>query len=83
MYVIQVEQENKEAAARAQQQKAATGGGGWFGWLVGSGAGRSTQASSDAAARGELSEEEYRKIVQLVSDQEDALAAGGCPEPWA
>ena len=29
-----------------------------------------------AAARGQLSEEEYRKIEQLVSDQEDALAAG-------
>lgn len=78
--MTQVERENKEAAARARQQSAAAGGGGWFGWMLGSGARQSAQASPDAAARGELSEEEYRKIVQLVSEQEDALAAGESPQ---
>ena len=33
-------------------------------------------ASSDSKAQGQLSDAEYRKIMQLVTMQEDALATG-------
>ena len=71
----QVERENKEAAARARQATAAAAGGGWFAWIRGTGATQPPTAS-DAEARGQLSEAEYRKIMQIVTQQEDALATG-------
>ena len=72
--MAQVERENKEAAAQARQQSAAQEGGGWFSWAWS----RQPAAAADAEPRGDLSEEEYRKIVQLVAEREDALA-GGAP----
>ena len=71
----QVERENKEAAAQARQATAAAAGGGWFAWMRGTGPAQ-PRAASDGEARGQLSEAEYRKIMQMVTQQEDALATG-------
>ncbi len=64
-----MESENRAAAVR---QKTSTGRGGWFGWVTGSG------GAKGAAQEGpsELTDEEYRKIMTLVIEQEDALQPG-------
>ena len=64
-----MESENRATAAK---QKANTGRGGWFGWVTGGG------GAKGAAQEGpsELTDEEYRKIMTLVTEQEDALQPG-------
>ena len=65
----QVESENRAAAAK---QKTNIGRGGWFGWVTGSGGAKSSAQDGPS----ELTEEEYRKIMSLVTEQEDALQPG-------
>jgi vacuolar protein sorting-associated protein 13A/C len=87
---FQRERRREARAARAASKSAAqSGGGGWLGWLMGSGGAAPAPAPAPAPSelqpaseetlgeqRAELSAEEYNKLMDWVSQQDEGLKLG-------
>lgn len=77
---LQVEKEKRQAAAQAAAEyRKAKANQGWVGWLMGGG-GLSNSGPKPPAdehgLRGNLNEEEYQKLEEIVSEQEAAVKQG-------
>ena len=69
------------AAIAAAEQKAREAQS-WLGWLTGAGTGKATgQDGDDAALRGDLNDEEYAKLQELVDERDEAIKSGTPLEP--
>jgi len=77
----QVEKERRRAAAHAAAEyKKAKQDQGWVGWLWGGGGlrggGPPPDPDAEEGLRGDLNEEEYAKLEEIVSEQEAAVSQG-------
>lgn len=76
---FQVEREKRRAAAQAAAEyQKANQNQGWLGWLWGGGGDKPTsqQSGGDADERADLTQEEYHKLEEIVSEQEAAVKQG-------
>ena len=78
----QVEQEKRKAAAKAAAEyRKAKENQGWVGWLMGGAGlvgGGPPPAADEHGLRGDLNQEEYQKLEEIVSEQEAAVKQGEC-----
>lgn len=76
----QVEKEKRRAAAKAAAEyKKAKQNEGWVSWVmggVGLGGVQPPASADDDGLRGDLNEEEYKKLEEIVSEQEVAVNQG-------
>lgn len=84
MSLGQVEKEKRRAAAKAAAEyKKAKENQGWVGWLmggVGLGGGQPQPPADEDGLRGDLNEQEYQKLEEIVSEQEAAVQQGDIAE---
>ena len=75
-----MEKEKRRAAAKAAAEyKKAKENQGWVGWMmggVGLGGSAPKPPADENGLRGDLNEEEYKKLEEIVSEQEAAVKQG-------
>ncbi|KAK9815130.1 hypothetical protein WJX73_008307 [Symbiochloris irregularis] len=71
-----VEREKRAQAAKAAAEARARKQQSWLGWLTGAGAGSAEPADDDSDLRGDLNQEEYAKLQELVDERDAAIQAG-------
>ena len=75
---MQVEQEKRRAAAAAAADKQAKAASTWWGWATGAGKAKSPEdaANEQGDMRADLTADEYSKLEDMVSEQEEAVKTG-------
>ena len=75
----QVEQEKRRSAAAAAAEKRAQAASTWWGWATGAGKAKSPEdaANQQDDMRANLTADEYSKLEDMVSEQEQAVKTGG------
>ena len=73
---VQVEREKRAQAAKAAAEARARKQQSWLGWLTGAGTGTAQPAGNDSDLRGDLNQEEYAKLQELVDERDAAIQAG-------
>ncbi len=75
---VQVEQEKRRAAAAAAAEKQAQQASTWWGWATGAGKAKSPEdaANQQDDMRANLTADEFSKLEDMVSEQEQAVKTG-------
>lgn len=75
---MQVEQEKRREAAAAAAEKQAKAASTWWGWMTGAGKAKSPEdaANQQDDMRADLTADEYSKLQDMVSEQEEAVKTG-------
>ncbi len=77
-FILQVEQEKRRAAAAAAAEKQAQAASTWWGWATGAGKAKSPEdaANQQDDMRANFTADEYSKLEDMVSEQEQAVKSG-------